>query len=148
MCLQGADPTADEAKSILQKMEKVVELTEKELDLLVKNKGRIDELHVGGESPRPPAQRTEHASSSLPVVVAGSTRLTLGATGFVKKNLLKSQEAGVAFSNQLREKAPADLKDKASELEARRNKAFEKAVSVFANSQGGEDQDDAAEDSD
>lgn len=48
--LQGADPTPEEAKAILTKMAKVVDLTEKELDLLVSNKARIDELHVGGES--------------------------------------------------------------------------------------------------
>lgn len=47
--LQGADPTADEANAIHKKMETVVELTEKQLDLLVKDKPRIDELHVGGE---------------------------------------------------------------------------------------------------
>lgn len=29
-------------------MEKVVELTEKELETMVQNKPRIDELHVGG----------------------------------------------------------------------------------------------------
>lgn len=89
--------------------------TEKELDLLVQNKARIDELHVGG---------------------------------LVKRNLVKSQEAGVAFSKQLQSKAPADLQDSAAALEARRNKAFEKAVSTFANAQGGEDQDDEADDSD
>lgn len=33
---------------ILTKMEKVVELTEKELETMVQNKARIDELHVGG----------------------------------------------------------------------------------------------------
>lgn len=31
-------------------MEKVVELTEKELAMLIQNKARIDELHVGGKS--------------------------------------------------------------------------------------------------
>lgn len=96
-------------------MEKVVDLTEKELDLLVQGKPRIDELRVGG---------------------------------LVKRNLVKSQEAGIAFSKQLRDKAPADLKDTATALEDRRNKAFEKAVSTFANAQGGEDQDDQGEDSD
>jgi hypothetical protein len=30
-------------------MEKVVELTEKELDTMVQNKARIDELHLGGK---------------------------------------------------------------------------------------------------
>ncbi|KAJ4414150.1 hypothetical protein N0V82_008117 [Gnomoniopsis sp. IMI 355080] len=111
----GATPSAEEAASILKKMEKVVDLTEKELDLLVKSKARIDELHLGG---------------------------------LVKRNLSKSQEAGVAFSKQLLEKAPADLKDSATALEDRRSKAFEKAVSAFANAQGGEEQADEEDDSD
>lgn len=46
--LQNTDPTVDEASAIHKKMEKVVEMTENELDLLVKGKPRIDELHVGG----------------------------------------------------------------------------------------------------
>lgn len=46
---QGAEPTPEEAQVILTKMEKVVELTEKELETMVQNKPRIDELHVGGE---------------------------------------------------------------------------------------------------
>lgn len=46
---QGADPTPEEAQVILTKMEKVVELTEKELETMVQNKPRIDELHVGGK---------------------------------------------------------------------------------------------------
>lgn len=69
-------------------------------------------------------------------------------TGLVKRNLLKSQEAGAAFSQQLQAKAPADLKATATALEERRNKAFEQAVAAFANSQGGEDQDDGGDDSD
>lgn len=66
----------------------------------------------------------------------------------MKRNLLKSQEAGVALSNNLTAKAPADLKDTATALEARRMAAFEKAVGAFANSTGGEDQADEADDSD
>ncbi|KAI3398749.1 hypothetical protein diail_8616 [Diaporthe ilicicola] len=111
----GADPTPAEAQVILTKMEKVVALTEQELDTMVKNKARIDELHVGG---------------------------------LVKRNLLSSQEAGAKFSVTLNEKAPDNLKPSATALEERRNKAFEKAVSVFANAQGGEDQADGEDDSD
>lgn len=48
----------------------------------------------------------------------------------------------------MRDKAPENLKEPATALEARRMKAFEKAVAVFANSTGGEDQADAADDSD
>lgn len=66
----------------------------------------------------------------------------------MKRNLLKTQEAGIAFSNQLRDKAPENLKESATALEARRVKAFEKAVAVFANSTGGEEQADEADDSD
>lgn len=73
---------------------------------------------------------------------------TTNKTGLVKRNLLKSQEAGVALSNQLRDKAPEDLKESATALEARRLKAFEKAVAAFANSTGGEEQADEADDSD
>lgn len=69
-------------------------------------------------------------------------------TGLVKRNLTKSQEAGIAFSKQLLEKAPADLKDSATALEERRSKSFEKAVAAFANAQGGEDQADEEDDSD
>ncbi|KAG6360007.1 hypothetical protein INS49_011063 [Diaporthe citri] len=111
----GADPTPEEAQVILTKMEKVVELTEKELATIVQNKPRIDELHVGG---------------------------------LVKRNLLNSQEAGAKFSVTLNEKAPDNLKPSAQALEERRNKAFDKAVSVFANAQGGEDQADGEDDSD
>lgn len=77
-------------------------------------------------------------------------RLTLmiHPSGLVKRNLLNSQQAGVAFSEQLRSKAPADLKDEASALEERRNKAFDKAIGAFANAQGGEDQALDGEDSD
>lgn len=71
-----------------------------------------------------------------------------GTLGLVKRNLLKSQEAGVAFSKQLLEKAPADLKESAAALEGRRSNAFEKAVTAFANAQGGEDQADEEDDSD
>jgi hypothetical protein len=46
----------------------------------------------------------------------------------------------------LNEKAPDNLKPSAQALEERRNNAFEKAVSMFANAQGGEDQDDGKED--
>lgn len=46
---QGADPSAAEAEGILKKMEKVVNLTEQQLDLLTQNKARIDELHLGGK---------------------------------------------------------------------------------------------------
>lgn len=66
----------------------------------------------------------------------------------MKRNLTKSQEAGVAFSKQLLEKAPADLKNSAAALEERRSKSFEKAVSAFENAQGGEDQADEEDDSD
>lgn len=48
----------------------------------------------------------------------------------------------------LNEKAPDNLKPSAQALEERRNKAFDKAVSVFANAQGGEDQADGEDDSD
>lgn len=44
-------------------MEKVVDLTEKELDLLVKNKPRIDELHVGGMLYRSQGIFDEHLTS-------------------------------------------------------------------------------------
>lgn len=54
----------------------------------------------------------------------------------------------MALSNQMRDKAPEDLKEAATTLEARRNKAFEKAVATFANSTGGEEQADEADDSD
>lgn len=68
--------------------------------------------------------------------------------GLVKRNLINSQEAGAKFSVTLNEKAPDSLKPSAQALEERRNKAFEKAVGVFANAQGGEDQDDGEDDSD
>lgn len=61
---------------------------------------------------------------------------------------MKSQEAGNTFSETLQAKTPANLKAEAKALEARRNKAFDQAIGAFANSQGGEDQDDAGEDSD
>ncbi|POS76777.1 hypothetical protein DHEL01_v204825 [Diaporthe helianthi] len=111
----GADPTPDEAQVILTKMEKVVELTEKELETMVQNKPRIDELRVGG---------------------------------LVKRNLLNSREAGAKFSATLNEEAPDSLKPSAQALEERRTEAFDKAVQVFANAQGGEDQDDGKDDSD
>lgn len=69
-------------------------------------------------------------------------------TGLVKRNLLNSQEAGAKFSVTLNEKAPDNLKPSAQALEERRNKAFDKAVGVFANAQGGEDQADGEDDSD
>lgn len=62
--------------------------------------------------------------------------------------MLSSQEAGAKFSVTLNEKAPDNLKPSATALEERRNKAFEKAVSAFANAQGGEDQADGEDDSD
>lgn len=66
----------------------------------------------------------------------------------MKRNLSKSQEAGIAFSKQLLEKAPANLKDSAVALEKRRDDAFKNAVATFANAQGGEDQADEEDDSD
>lgn len=66
----------------------------------------------------------------------------------MKRNLSKSQEAGIAFSAQLLENSPAALKESAAALEERRGKAFEKAISAFASAQGGEEQADEEDDSD
>lgn len=60
-------------------------------------------------------------------------------TGLVKKNILKSQDAGVALSEAMIAKAPEAQKAEAAELEKRRVAAFKKAVDAFANSTGGED---------
>lgn len=133
-------------------MEKVVELTEKELDTMVQNKPRIDELHVGGEwlpgfkrAPRYPSRTLRLYLLELEPRLQLTQPLTVG---LVKRNLLNSQEAGAKFSVTLTEKAPDNLKPSAQALEERRNKAFDKAVSVFANAQGGEDQADGEDDSD
>lgn len=54
---QGTDPTADEATAIAKKMEKIVDMLETQLDLLIKDKPRIDELHVGGRDRCPQGLR-------------------------------------------------------------------------------------------
>lgn len=133
-------------------METIVNMTETQLDLLVANKARIDELHVAGTTISLLVTLLPKDHESLVTCKAEDywTMLTQVSiyTGLVKRNMLASQEVGVKFSQQLQEKAPADLKESAIALEARRKKAFEKAVGIYANSQGGEDQADGEDDSD
>ncbi|KAK6519099.1 hypothetical protein TWF281_003787 [Arthrobotrys megalospora] len=44
----GTDPTAEETRQTLDKMNVIVTLTETQLELLMQNKPNFDKLHVGG----------------------------------------------------------------------------------------------------
>jgi hypothetical protein len=47
---QTFNPSEEEAKTILQQMHTIVDLTEKQLGLLVQGKAQFEKLHVGGWS--------------------------------------------------------------------------------------------------
>jgi hypothetical protein len=66
----------------------------------------------------------------------------------VKKNLGKSDAAASEFGAIMISKSPASIQEEAKALDARRVAAFKKGVAAFENSTGGEDQADAADDSD
>lgn len=48
--VKGTTPTADESKKILGQMQKIVGLTEEQINGLVKNKAQFEKLHVGGKT--------------------------------------------------------------------------------------------------
>jgi hypothetical protein len=134
---QAFTPNEDEAKTIIKQMNVIVELTETQLGLLTQHQSRFESLHVGGMKPL-----TFHASR-----IFDFERL-IWYTGLVKKNMEKSDEAGSELSAIMLAKAPDSIKAESEALDARRVAAFKKATSAFANSKGGEDQADGAEDSD
>jgi len=45
---QGTNPTEEEARKTLSRMQHIVELTENQLDLMVTNRLRFEEMKVGG----------------------------------------------------------------------------------------------------
>lgn len=68
--------------------------------------------------------------------------------GLIRINLKKFEEVSKQLDKIVEEKAPADLKPKAEELNKRRQAALQKAVVAFANASGGEADADGEDDSD
>jgi hypothetical protein len=66
--------------------------------------------------------------------------------GLIKLNLARFEKVSLELDKIVEEKAPAELKPKAAELNKRRQAALSKAVAAFANASGGE-QDDGEDDS-
>jgi len=113
-------------------MTKIVDLTEQQLTSMVSNKAQFEKLHVGGTL----------WSGPLPLKDTANF-----IQGLVKKNMGKTSGASIKLEKIMLEKTPANLKPEAEKLSARREAAFSKAISAFANSQGGEDQADGEDDS-
>lgn len=68
--------------------------------------------------------------------------------GLVKKNLEKSDATSAELNEVMLAKTPASIKPQAEALSARRTTAFKNGRAAFDSSTGGEDQADAADDSD
>ena len=153
---------------MMVQMTRIVELTEEQVDSLIGCQGYLkDKLHVGGTEntehmPRPPPPRTlSPLPGNIPLYRCSSRRAggarspapadgltTDPGIGLVKRNLIKTAEASDELSKLMVSKAPAELKAQGEALAQRRNRAFDRALAVYANASGGDDLADGGEDSD
>ncbi|KAF1984061.1 hypothetical protein K402DRAFT_395995 [Aulographum hederae CBS 113979] len=95
----GTTPSDAESAKILEKMIKIVDLTETQLDLLVKNKAQFEKLHVGGLVKKNMAKTGEASVDLSKMMLEKAPQSLKGeAEGLEKRRAKKFDEATAAFA--------------------------------------------------